>query len=155
MSNRRLPVDSSAQTRTYPARFTSLEAVREFVGEQAELCGLDPEAVYQVQLAVDEAFSNIVEHAFGGECDEEVECTCQIAAEGLTVILVDCGRPFAPEAVPDPDRLSSLQKRQIGGLGVFFIRHLMDEVQYGFVHGPDGEPECNILRMFKRKGAAS
>lgn len=150
MSDDRL-VKLPTQTQTYPARFSSLDPVREFVGQQAVTCGLDEEAVYQVQLAVDEAFSNIVEHSFGGECDEDVECTCQTGPDGLYITLIDCGRPFSPENIPGPDLVSSLSERTVGGLGMYFMRRLMDEVQYEFLYGPDGIPECNVLKMYKRK----
>ncbi len=51
-----------------PARFESLERVREFVAQVALAFGLNPSDVYSVQLATDEAFSNIIEHAYGGVC---------------------------------------------------------------------------------------
>ena len=85
----------------YPAQFENLDHVREFVGAAARKCGLDAPAIYAVQLAVDEAFSNIIEHAYGGECLDQIECECQIASPGLTVTLRDCGSPFDPGAVPD------------------------------------------------------
>ena len=64
----------------FPARFSMLDEVRDFVKLAAEACGLDAKAVYSVQLAVDEAFTNVVEHAYGGECEEDIECTCQVIA---------------------------------------------------------------------------
>ncbi len=63
------------------AQFENLELVREFVGDAATDSGLKPSAVYAVQLAVDEAFSNIIEHAYGGECLENVQCSCEITDE--------------------------------------------------------------------------
>ncbi|MBN1147288.1 MAG: ATP-binding protein [Anaerolineales bacterium] len=133
------------------ARFENLDCVREFVGQAAQECGLDATAIYQVQLAVDEAFTNIVEHAYGGECDENIQCTCQASDEGLSVTLRDCGRAFDPSNVPDPDLEAALQERQVGGLGVYFIRQLMDEVEFKFDASPDTGRACNTLRMFKRK----
>jgi anti-sigma regulatory factor (Ser/Thr protein kinase) len=135
----------------YPAQFENLDQVREFAGTAAQKCGLDASAIYAVKLAVDEAFSNIIEHAYGGECLEQIECKCQIADSGLTVTLRDCGFPFDPAAVPDPNLTSDLEDRDIGGLGLYFIRQLMDEVEFSFVPEPETGRRCNVLRMRKRK----
>jgi anti-sigma regulatory factor (Ser/Thr protein kinase) len=135
----------------YPAQFVNLDHVREFVGAAAQKCGLDASAIYAVQLAVDEAFSNIIEHAYGGECLDKIECKCQIADSGLTVTLRDCGSPFDPSAIPDPDLAAELKDRDIGGLGLYFIRQLMDEVQFSFVPDPETGRRCNVLQMQKRK----
>lgn len=140
---------------TLEARFENLDRVRDFVGEQAEEFGLDDSAVYAVQLAVDEAFSNIVEHAFGGECEEEVECTCQFSPDGLIITLLDCGEPFNPLEVAPPDLASNLEDRQVGGLGLYFMRRLMDEISFTFIPGPQGQPGCNFLKMVKRKEKAA
>jgi serine/threonine-protein kinase RsbW len=135
----------------YPAQFENLDQVREFVGAAAQKCGLDASAVYAVKLAADEAFSNIIEHAYGGECQDQIECKCQIADSGLTVTLRDCGFPFDPAAVPDPNLTAELEDRDIGGLGLYFIRQLMDEVEFSFVPEPKTGRRCNVLRMRKHK----
>jgi anti-sigma regulatory factor (Ser/Thr protein kinase) len=139
------------ETMLYPAQFENLDQVREFVGAAAQKCGLDASAVYAVKLAVDEAFSNIIEHAYGGECLENIECQCQIADSDLIVTLRDCGFPFNPAAVPDPNLTSELEDRDIGGLGLYFIRQLMDEVEFSFVPEPKTGRRCNVLRMRKHK----
>lgn len=137
----------------FPANFASLEAVRGFVGDAAEACGLGSQSVYAVQLAVDEAFTNIIEHAYGGESQKEkIECTCKIGNESLTVVIRDCGRPFDPTEVPDPNLKASLEDREEGGLGLFFMRQLMDEVTFSFNHELDNHTRCNILTMVKHKG---
>jgi len=136
----------------YLAQFENLEHVREFVGKAAQKCGLDAAAVYAVQLAADEAFSNIIEHAYGGECLDKVECKCQLSDTGLTVILRDCGSPFDPADVPEPDLTAELEERDIGGLGLYFIRQLMDEVDFSFMRDPETGKRCNVLRMRKLKG---
>ena len=149
------PVDAASDAEewlvTFPALFSSLDEVRDFSGHAAERCGLDSAAVYAVQLAVDEAFTNIVEHAFGGECLEEVECVCRITPDALTVILKDCGVPFDPRNIPEPDLSTDLQERKVGGLGLYFMRQLMDEVEFTFHTEAGGQIGCNVLRMVKRK----
>lgn len=134
----------------FPARFESLAQVDEFVGLAARECGFDDSGVYDVQLAVDEACSNIIQHAYGGECQEDIECTCRIANRELTVVLEDSGKPFNPQDVPNPNLTASLNDRNEGGLGLYFMRHLMDSVSFQFI--PDKRNNCgrNILTMVKR-----
>ena len=145
------PSQIATQSCTYPARFDRLDDIRDFVGQAAEASGLNPEDIYQVQLAVDEGFTNIVEHAYGGECDKEILCTCQILADGLRITLRDCGQSFDPTSVPDPDLEADLEERQIGGLGLFFIRQMMDEVEFAFISETETGQKCNILKMTKYK----
>jgi serine/threonine-protein kinase RsbW len=133
-------------TATFPARFDSLAAVSEFVTRAAEAAGLDARAVYAVQLAVDEACTNIIEHAYGGEGRGDLECTCRVNENGLTVILRDYGRPFDPTSVPEPDLYASLEDRKVRGLGLYFIRQLMDQVHFEFTANSG-----NVLTMVKRK----
>lgn len=137
---------NASQTRTFPGEFDSLAAIGEFVTLAAHDAGLDERAVYAVQMAVDEACSNIIEHAYGGEGRGSIECTCRVDAEGLTVILRDCGCFFDPTQVPDPNLEASLEERSGGGLGLYFMRRLMDEVH--FESTPDSG---NLLTLVKRK----
>jgi serine/threonine-protein kinase RsbW len=142
---------SSEQIVVYTARFENLDHIRDFVAGLAEKCGLEPSAVYAVQLAVDEAFSNIIEHAYGGESDDMIECTGKVNRGELSITLRDCGKSFNPEAVPDPDLMADLEDREIGGLGLYFIRQLMDEISFEFMRDPKTGKTCNVLRMVKRK----
>jgi serine/threonine-protein kinase RsbW len=133
------------------AQFENLDRVREFVAESAEECGLEPAAVYAVQLAVDEAFTNIIEHAYGGESLEQIECTCRLVGEDLEVTLIDCGKPFDPSLVPEPNLTAELEEREVGGIGLYFINQLMDEVHFAFMRNLELGKNCNQLRMIKRK----
>lgn len=138
----------TSQTLTFPGRFESLAVISEFVTNAARSAGLDACAVDAVQLAVDEACSNIIEHAYGGEGRGDIECTCRVNDDGLTVILRDHGRPFDPSLVPEPDPYPSLDDETCtgGGLGLYFMRQLMDEVCFDFA--PDSG---NVVTMVKRK----
>lgn len=133
------------------AQFENLDQVREFVAESAEECGLEPAAVYAVQLAVDEAFTNIIEHAYGGESLDQIECTCQTVSGDLEVTLMDCGKPFDPSLVPEPNLEAELEDREVGGIGLYFIYQLMDDVQFSFMKNLELGKNCNLLRMIKRK----
>jgi serine/threonine-protein kinase RsbW len=137
------------QTLVFPGQFKSLAAISEFVGRAAEAAGLDQRAVYAVQMAVDEACTNIIEHAYGGQGRGDIEITWRVSPDKLTVILHDYGRPFDPTGVPPPDLEASLEDRNGRGLGLHFMRRLMDEVKFEFA--PDSG---NVLTMVKYKEAA-
>lgn len=132
-------------TLTFPGRFESLPAIADFVRQAAHDAGLSSFQVYAVETALDEACANIIEHAYGGENKGEIECSCLIDEEGLTIVLRDHGRPFNPGTIQDPDRESPLQERPDHGLGLYFIRQWMDEVDFDF------RPGRNTLTMSKRK----
>lgn len=131
---------------SFPGRFDSLAAIGEFVVRAAEAAGLDERAVYAVELAVDEACSNIIEHAYGGEGRGDIEIAWRISSDGLTVTLRDRGRPFDPAAVPTLEPRGSLKERDDRGLGLHLMRQLMDEVRFEFT--PDSG---NVLTMLKRR----
>lgn len=133
-------------TRVFPAQFENLDPIRDFAAEAARMYGMDEKETYNIQLAVDEAASNIIEHAYAGIPDGQIEITTSITREGLTIVLRDQGRRFDPDEVVDPDVDASLEDRAIGGLGLFFMRKLMDKVSFQW------EPETgNVLTMVKRR----
>lgn len=136
------------QTARFAAKFEFLDEIREFVGEIARAGGFSDRDVYNIQLATDEAASNIIEHAYEGVSDGLLEISCGVNGSAITIVLVDHGESFDPSEVPAPDLKADLSERKIGGLGIFLMRKLMDEVRY------QAEPRKNrnILTMTKRKG---
>jgi len=135
------------QSVQYPAKFDFLDEIREFVGGIARQAGFSDKDVYGIQLATDEAASNIIEHAYEGRSNGVLELSCGIQRDDLVIILVDHGEPFDPSQVPQPDLTTDLSERKIGGLGIFLMRKLMDEVRY------ESKPRknSNTLTMIKRK----
>lgn len=131
------------ETATFPGRFESLAEISEFVKRAAKAAGLGEDAIYGVELAVDEACSNIIEHAYGDENSGEIQCTCEITTKGFKITLRDKGKAFDPDSVPKPKIDVPLIEREPGGLGLFFISKMMDEVHYEFT------PEENILILVK------
>ncbi len=112
------------------ANYTSLDEIRSCVGQAARNARLDDKAVYAVQLAVDEACTNIIDYAYGGETTKEIRIDCQITLDALTVTIEDDGKPFDIHAASSPDLNLPLSERQVGGLGIFLINNLMDAVQH-------------------------
>jgi serine/threonine-protein kinase RsbW len=130
----------------FAAKFEYLDEIRDFVGEVARAGGFSDKDVYNIQLATDEAASNIIEHAYENQSDGVLELSCGMRGDVITIILIDHGESFDPSEIPLPDLKADLSDRKIGGLGIFLMRKLMDEVRY--------EPrsdKSNILTMTKRK----
>ena len=130
---------------TFPGRFESLGKISKFVIQAAQEAVLDSDATYQVNLAVDEACSNIIEHSYHGENAGEIHCAYQVNGDRLIITLRDKGTPFNPDLVPEPEIDTPPMERKTGGLGLFFMRKMMDEVRFEFT--PDG----NKLTMVKYK----
>lgn len=112
----------------------------------SQKAGLGNFAAYSVEMAVDEACSNIIEHAYRGEDNGDISCTCRINNEGLTIVLEDEGYPFDPETIGNPDLTGDLEDRPTHGLGLYFIRQWMDEVEFEFKPGSG-----NRLTLFKKR----
>ena len=132
-------------TRTFPGRNDSLEDICDYVCEQAAAAGFDEKEIYAVELAVDEAAANIIDHAYGGENKGEIECTCKVDKNEFKVVLKDQGEAFEPDLVPEPNVGTPIEKYGPGGAGLFLINKLMDEVKFEFHEGE------NVLTMVKRK----
>jgi len=130
----------------FPAQFQYLDEIREFVAGVAARGGFDGKEVYSIQLATDEAATNIIEHAYEGIPGGEIEITCEMKKNVLTITLRDHGRTFDPSSVSPPDVKADLSKRKIGGLGIYLMRKLMDEVRYETIPG-----KGNLLTLQKRK----
>jgi serine/threonine-protein kinase RsbW len=142
---RRLSISTMHSVR-FAAKFEFLDEIREFVGEIARTGGFGDKDVYNIQLATDEAASNIIEHAYEGVSDGVLDLSCGVEKEAIRIVLIDYGEPFDPSAIPMPDLKADLSDRKIGGLGIFLMRKLMDEVHY-----EPRDDKSNVLTMIKRK----
>lgn len=130
----------------FPGNFRNLEKIRDFYAKAARAADLDEDAVYDVQMAVDEAAANIIDHAYGGEDRGVIECAYEITEKGIRIILHDHGKAFDPDLITPPDVSSDPCSRKPRGLGLFFMQKLMDTVSFTF-NGDGG----NILTMEKNK----
>jgi serine/threonine-protein kinase RsbW len=91
---------------------------------------LPPDAVADMQVALDEILSNTLRNGFGDGLPHRVEVTLSVDAQTLSAVIEDDCAPFDPLSVPPPDLRGSLHERQVGGLGIHFVRRLMSEVTY-------------------------
>jgi anti-sigma regulatory factor (Ser/Thr protein kinase) len=130
-----------------PGRYECLTEIAAFVTQAARVAGLNDDEVFHVEMAVDEACSNIIEHAYAVQAgDIDLACSCPNAGV-FEVIIRDSGQPFDPAEIPPPaiGTATDLDDLNEGGLGLFFMRKLMDDVRFEFVPG-----QGNVLTMRKR-----
>ena len=114
-----------------PAKLESLEAFMRFVIGSTKDAGFPDKRVQEIELAVEEALVNIINYAYPDREDGDVEITCGLDGDGRYVIEIrDSGIPFDVGAQSDPDLNASIAERKIGGLGIFLIRKMADEMYY-------------------------
>jgi anti-sigma regulatory factor (Ser/Thr protein kinase) len=138
----------SANRLTVPGRYDQINAICDFVAQGAEQAGLDADAAFHVQLACDEACTNIIEHAYGGESQGDIDVSWKINRQTFTITLKDKGQPFNPNSVETPNipqHPNEIDQLKIGGLGLHFMRRMMDELIFQF-----DEKSGNTLIMVKR-----
>lgn len=135
---------------TVPATLESLARISDFITDATARAGLDDHAAWQVQLAVDEAATNIIQHSYQPGQIGKIELSWRVDGVQFAITLRDRGRYFDPADVPAPDITAPLAERQAGGLGIYLMNRLMDTVR--FEHD---EHNGNTLTMTKRIGPAA
>jgi serine/threonine-protein kinase RsbW len=128
---------------TVPGYLADLPAILAFVEHTCEQAGVDPALHFDLQLAVEEACRNVIEHAYEGK-GGEFSVMFETRGRDVVITLRDCGRPFDPAQVVEPDMHRPLAERRIGGLGMHLMYQLMDDVQFTFSEAG------NTLVMVKR-----
>ncbi len=127
-----------------PAVIANMESLVEFISDKARDVGFSGKRLKEIELASEEALVNIINYAYP-EMPDDIEVTCTCNPPGAFVIdIEDTGIAFNMTSLKDPDVSAGISEREIGGLGVFLIRKLMDDVHY------HRENERNILRLIVR-----
>ena len=129
--------------------YNNIRQICDFVTEGAQAAGLGEGAMFHIELACDEACTNIIEHAYEGEDVGEIVVSWWVADSDFVVTFHDNGRSFDPTHVPPPaitdlSTTADPENLRVGGLGIHFMRNLMDDIQYSF------DPNTgNTLTMIK------
>lgn len=127
-----------------------LARVVDFVCRVCNDADVPEDVAFACQLAADEACTNIMEHAYQGHPDGLIRISCWVSGNQVHLVFRDHGQTFDPGLVEVPFLEGDLTDRQIGGLGLHFMRNLMDEVHFEF------DPTTgNTLTMAKRWDAAA
>jgi serine/threonine-protein kinase RsbW len=113
----------------------NLTIIRAFTKSAAEECGFSEDIVGKIILAVDEACTNIIKHAYHNSPNGEISISTKFDNSKLSISITDQGAHFDPTRVPDPDLREYYKQKRIGGLGMYLIKKLMDEVVYQTLTG--------------------
>jgi serine/threonine-protein kinase RsbW len=133
------------KTLRLPARMENLSVIRSHGLEQALRAGMPEERARKVALVIEESLVNVVQYAYP-ESTGDVELSCHLD-EGLFYVCIrDWGRPFDPTGCKEPDVEACLEERELGGLGIHFIRSLADRFEYSW------QEQANSLTMCFRVG---
>jgi serine/threonine-protein kinase RsbW len=113
----------------------NLIQIRKFTESVAQESGFSEDEIGKIILAVDEACTNIIKHAYKYSPEEEIKITITFDSNKLVISIVDHGNHFDPNVIPEPDIKEYYKQKKSGGLGMFLIKKLMDEVVYSTTTG--------------------
>ncbi len=132
------------QTLKIDSRTDQLVTVREFVSRAAYASGFNDEEVSKIALAVDEACTNVIKHAYNYDNKKKITITVQDSDGDFEILIMDTGRQFDPSKIQVPNMKDYLSKYKRGGLGVYLMKSLMDKVEYHIEPGKQ-----NRVRLVK------
>lgn len=122
-----------------------LANVRDFVAKHASELGFKKQDVADIRLAVDEAYTNIIKHSYKNDPQKSVDIDLGYDEDKFWISLMDTGNAFDPSNYKKPDIEKSIKKGKKGGVGVYLIRKLMDEVTYS------RQGSKNVIHMTKKR----
>lgn len=119
-------------TLTVTSELDKLASIACFVADAANALGMNEDGVYAMQLAVDEACTNVMDYAYQGRGGQPLTIECEEKGGRCVITIRDQGRPFDPARVRMPNTKAPVSKRRVGGLGIYLMRKLMDDVRFRF-----------------------
>ncbi len=140
-----MPKHNTQHTMTVQASTEHLAEVRDFVAKHAADFGFKKQDVADIRLAVDEAYTNIIKHAYNHDNSKSVDIKLGYNSNTFWVCLLDSGKTFDPSSYREPDVRRRIKQKKRGGVGVYLIKRLMDDVEY------TKEGSLNKIRMTKKK----
>ena len=115
-----------------------------FIEEIGEEFGLTPDVVFNLNLVLEEAVVNVINYAYPKEDHQWIYLSAKLQDGTIILVLTDTGKEFDPTMAPEADITLSADEREIGGLGIFLIRQIMNEVKYERIDGK------NVLTLEKK-----
>ncbi len=128
---------------TLPNDVQEVPRLAAFVEDICEVAGIDMGTTMKMNLAIEEAVVNVMNYAYPSGVKGEVRIEAGVREGYVEFVISDDGTPFNPTEVEDADTTLSAEERQIGGLGIFLVKHFMDIVEYKYVNGQ------NVLTLRK------
>lgn len=126
-----------------PSQTEKLNLAREFVADAAKVFGFKEDDVNNIALAVDEACTNIIKHAYNYASDKEIDIVVSMNMPEFEVLIEDKGKHFNPGGIIMPEMKEYLSHYKKGGLGMYLMKKLMDKVEYSI------QPRKNVVRLIK------
>ena len=126
-----------------PNDVDTIPQLNEYIDCICEENGIDMEIAMSLNLAIEEAVVNVMTYAYPEGETGQVDITMKSDGNLLTCILSDSGTPFDPTQTPEVDTTLSAEERPIGGLGIYLVRQIMDNISYEYVNGQ------NVLTLTK------
>lgn len=126
-----------------PSELERMDEVLDFVSEIIDAHGTTPQTRTQLRIVMEELYVNIAHYAYPSG-NGWAEIRGSIEDDVATFTLIDAGTPYDPLAKPDPDVTLSGEEREIGGLGIYMVKTMVDDVEYVYADG------CNQLTIRKR-----
>lgn len=111
-------------------RISELERLRDAVQTFAEKYGVPSEAAFDINLALEELLTNIINYGYTDDASHEIRLTIRKGRHAVRLDLEDDGVPFDPTKLERPDVDQDISERKIGGLGIFLVGKLMDSTSY-------------------------
>lgn len=128
---------------TVSASTENLAKVRAFVAENALVHGFSQKEVDEIRLAVDEAFTNIIKHAYNFDNEKKVSLKTGSEEAAFWISICDEGKPYDPTSYKEPNIAERIKEGKRGGVGVYLIKKLMDKVEYSSIGS------INQIRLIK------
>ena len=130
----------------FDAAVENIPRVTDLINAELDALGCPMKAQMQLDVAIDELFSNIAFYAYApGTGKVTLRLEAETSPRAVTITFIDSGMPYDPLAADDPDTELSADKRDIGGLGVFLVKKTMDAVRYEY---RDGQNVLSIRKLF-------
>ena len=125
-------------------QISELERVNQFVGEIGDELGLDMELQMNLNLVMEEMVSNVIFYAYPKDVEGEIELEAEYDGNELCFVLSDSGKEFDPTQKEDANPDINPTEREIGGMGIYIVKNIMNQVSYQRLEGK------NLLTMTKK-----
>ncbi len=142
-------------SQSFSSQTQRLHEVREYIAAAAREFGFSDEEVANITIAVDEACTNIIKHAYQFAPDKRIDISVTRDESSFTVSISDDGHSFDPGSIKTPDLKQHLAQYRRGGLGVYLMKKLMDKVEYSFAPNRRNQVSLTKFRSASRLSASS
>jgi len=116
-------------------KIPEIEHVCDAVAEFSRKHNVVDKIIFTLHLAIDEILTNIISYGYSDTDEHVIDIRYSFLKDYLQLEIIDDSNPYDPSAAPEPDVEASLEDRKIGGLGIYLIKNMMDEIKYSSDNG--------------------